>query len=347
MAAFLARSPFAGPTPTERWWDQIVHYPPPPPSCLPRPPAEIIARDNQCSRPPPTGPHWHLIDALQNDTGEIIVLSYLGLRDAIVLSLVSRGCHASILSILSQATYFFAFAPRDTTFAAAALVARRMPMLRRLVVHGVVDISIDISSFRDLAASGRPILIGHLNKECALFIGAVLASYECTFVTSDSRRIALPALRDATCVRLRGVRGSIGLGDTDLAALLGALSLNRGLHELDLCANPAPCSAWIVQQLSASLHHERLVIRHHRILDLAGVCRAAPSFESSLLRGVALPGWLAPHASSGASATGEANSTHYCLPVPAWVAGSSSWLPNEQQPEARLAVLAQRAAGAL
>ena len=311
----------------ERWWDQRVHYPAPPPSLPPlTSPQPAVSKHVPLVPPPPLidSEPSRLCEALQHDTGEHIVLQHLGLRDAQAVSLTCKACQHSVLSLVSQATCVHAHAPRDATFAAAAWVARQMPNLRRLVILGIhsLDICIDLASFRSLADSGRPILIGHLNKESALFVGAVLASRECTFVTSDSRRIALRALRESACVRLRGVRGTIGLGDADLAALLGAISLNGKLEELDLCANPAPTSQWVAHALNCATRRERCLIRHHRRLTLPGVVRAAPSLEMALMRGLALPGWLAPHASGEASRQGR----EYCLPVPAWVAGGPTGL---------------------
>ena len=103
----------------------------------------------------------------------------------------------------------------------------------------------------------------------------------------------------------------MGLRDAELAALLGALSLNTRLTELDLCANPAPRGMVVLQALGDALPRAHAILRHHRALaELPGVVRAAPSLAMALMRGVALPGWLAPHA-----AEGRAERDEYCLHV--------------------------------
>ena len=125
------------------------------------------------------------------------------------------------------------------------------------------------------------------------------------------------------CVRLRGARATLGLSDADLAALLGALSLNTQLEELDLCANPAPSSEWASRALADATRRERVAIRHHRTLPLPGVVRAAPSLQMALMRGITLPSWLAPHAAGDPSASPRAHE-EYCLPVPVRLAAESS-----------------------
>jgi hypothetical protein len=112
------------------------------------------------------------------------------------------------------------------------------------------------------------------------------------------------------------VRGEAGLSDVDLAAVLGAISLNMQLEELDLCANPAPASPWAVRALADATRRASVLIRHHRILALPGVVKAAPSLEAALLRGLALPGWLAPYASGEPA---DATLREYSMPVSARV----------------------------
>ena len=124
----------------------------------------------------------------------------------------------------------------------------------------------------------------------------------------------------------------VGLGDADLAALLGALSLNPTLEELDLCANPAPVSPWITTALADATRRDRVLIRHHRLLELPGVVRAAPSLEMALLRGLALPGWLAPHAAADSLPVPR---PEYCLPVPVCVAESDRWQMERPSEDAR------------
>ena len=320
----------------ERWWDQRVHYPPPPPSLPPpAPPLPLPASPEQLSRPSTGSPSAcsagsRLCEALQcADLGEHIVLNSLGLRDAQALCLVSHAFRQLMRRLFATATSLNVVSPHDASFATAAFVARQLPALSRLVIFG--NHCIDLPSFRALAASGRPILVGHLDKESALFVGAILASWNCTLVTSDARRISLRSLRGCTCVRLRGVRGVVGLGDADLASLLGALSLNPVLEELDLCANPAPVSEWITTALADATRRDRVLIRHHRVLELPGIVRAAPSLESALMRGVALPGWLAPHA----AAESLPERPEYCLPVPVCVAEADRWQMERPSDDAR------------
>jgi len=297
----------------ERWWDQTVHYPPPPPSLPPLPPPPThLAVEESCSVQDISelaGMHADecstLHEALQRtDTGEHITLEQLGLRDLQVVGLASRALRESMRLLTSSATGLRALSPRDATFATAAFVARQ-PTLRWLAVMGAP--AVDLASFRALAAEGRPVSVGHLDKESALFVGAVLASSDCTLVTTDGRHVSLRALRESVCVRLRGERGETGLCDPDLAALLGAISRNARLEELDLCENPAPTCAWTTRALADATRRARTRIRHHRQLELPGVVRLAPNLPPALPR----PSWLAPYASAEPQQLEEAG--EYCV----------------------------------
>ena len=78
--------------------------------------------------------------------------------------------------------------------------------------------------------------VGSLRFEAALFLGAALSARDVMLKMSSGFRIALTPLRTRDRINL----ARRGLKDSDMAALLGALSLNSFLRELDLSGNPAP-----------------------------------------------------------------------------------------------------------
>ena len=91
--------------------------------------------------------------------------------------------------------------------------------------------------------------VGALQFEAALFLGAVLSGGEHTLRMSSGCCVALPPLRTRDRINL----AQRGLKDSDLAALLGALSLNSFLKELDLHGNPAPAREGIKAAMVAAL----------------------------------------------------------------------------------------------
>lgn len=75
----------------------------------------------------------------------------------------------------------------------------------------------------------------------ALFLGCLLAGGEQTIRVSSGSCVRLPPLRSRERLNL----ARRGLQDADLAALLGALSLNQCLKELDLGGNTAPSGSHV------------------------------------------------------------------------------------------------------
>jgi hypothetical protein len=156
--------------------------------------------------------------------GEHILINQLGLHDILAVSLASRAFLHIVRALAGKATCLHVKQLGDATFATAAFVGRQMA-LRRLVILG--SRHLDLDTFRALAAAGRPILVGHLDKESALvplssrsnagschlsdgrrralrsisrrrqFVGAALAATDGVLVTSDERRISLRALRES------------------------------------------------------------------------------------------------------------------------------------------------------
>jgi len=121
----------------------------------------------------------------------------------------------------------------DATFENAAFVGR-LPALQVLHVQGEAK-PLAVAHLRRLPR----ITITHLTLEAALFVGAILSGGEHTVRVSSGSCVALWPLRTRERLNL----SSRALKDSDLAALLGALALNRCLKELDLCDNPAPGSS--------------------------------------------------------------------------------------------------------
>ena len=132
-------------------------------------------------------------------------------------SYVSANLHAPSLAVRIE----------DATFDNAAFVGR-LPRLGTLHVQGESFLSdgIDLNKLRSL----NRIATGSLSFEAALFVGAALSGGEHTLRLSSGACVALPPLRTRERVNLAHRQ----LRDKDLAVLLGALSLNQHLKELDL-----------------------------------------------------------------------------------------------------------------
>jgi len=132
-------------------------------------------------------------------------------------SYVSADLHAPSLAVRIE----------DATFDNAAFVGR-LPRLGTLHVQGESFLSdgIDLNKLRSL----NRIATGSLSFEAALFVGAALSGGEHTLRLSSGACVALPPLRTRERVNLAHRQ----LRDMDLAVLLGALSLNQHLKELDL-----------------------------------------------------------------------------------------------------------------
>lgn len=130
---------------------------------------------------------------------------------------VSADLHAPSLSVRIE----------DATFDNAAFVGR-LPRLGTLHVQGEAFLSdgVDLNKLRSL----NRIATGSLSFEAALFVGAALSGGEHTLRLSSGACVALPPLRTRERVNLAHRQ----LRDKDLAVLLGALSLNQQLKELDL-----------------------------------------------------------------------------------------------------------------
>ena len=80
------------------------------------------------------------------------------------------------------------------------------------------------------------ITINKLGFEAALFLGAAISGGYQTLRLSNNSCVLLAPLRTRERINLF----SRELRDSDLAALLGALSLNAHIKELNIAGNPAP-----------------------------------------------------------------------------------------------------------
>ncbi len=104
---------------------------------------------------------------------------------------------------------------------------------------------IDLHRLRSLPR----IAVGQLSFEAALFLGAALSGGEHTLRLSSDNCVALPPLRTRERVNLAHRQ----LCDKDLAVLLGALSLNQHLKELDLNEPRGPNGAMFSSNLRAAM----------------------------------------------------------------------------------------------
>merc|ERR1712087_100950 len=147
----------------------------------------------------------------------------------------------------------------DATFENAAFVGR-LPHLKELIVQGE-PMRLMVAHLRSLTR----INIGLLSVEASLFVGGILSGGEHIIRVSSGSCVALPPLRTKERLNL----SSRGLKDSDLAALLGALALNRCLKELELCDNPAPQGGVVKAAMIAALPWP--LLRHDSSLQIASV----------------------------------------------------------------------------
>jgi hypothetical protein len=153
-----------------------------------------------------------------------------------VFALRSKRAMACTCDALRTTMYAELHAPtlslriEDATYENAAFVAR-LPQLGKLRMQGEAE-PLDLTRLRTL----NRVAVGHLSFEAAIFRGAVLGGGEHSVRVSSGHVINLQPLRTRERVNLAGRQ----LRDQDLACLLGALSLNRCLKELDLLNNHAP-----------------------------------------------------------------------------------------------------------
>ena len=145
----------------------------------------------------------------------------------------------------------------DASFENAAFVGR-LPNLRTLEVEGEAFLPGGVLDFGRLRGLKR-IAVGGLSFESCLFLGAALSGGEHTLRMSSGHCVALPPLRSRERINLNNK----GLKDGDLAVLLGALSLNRFLRELDLFGNPAPAKDGVKAAMVQSLPWE--LLRNHSL----------------------------------------------------------------------------------
>ena len=241
-----------------------------------------------------------------------MVTQSLGLRDLCSVACASHDLAQMMHRMMLEQRTLHLRSTDDTSFPAAAFVATRLRSVETVHVGGAPSptTTVAFSELRRRASSehaGEAVLLPpRLSAAAALFFGAALAASSAEVQVSDGRRICLRALRSRKRVRLRGEHGVRGLCDADIACLLGALSLNASLEELDLCGNPGPSSEAVVRALSSALPHAKL--RHHRPLELLGrVVRAAVDLPRPRL-----VGWLEPWA-DGRAAAGAEDADEYVL----------------------------------
>jgi len=152
----------------------------------------------------------------------------------------------------------------DATFDNAAFVGR-LPNLRRLHVQGETSLpdGLNLAHLRTLDR----ITINKLGFESALFLGAAISGGYHSLRLSNGSCVLLPPLRTRERINLY----SRELRDSDLAALLGALSLNTCLKELNISGNPAPVGnglrAAMVQALPWHLLRSQPAIRITSLLQ--------------------------------------------------------------------------------
>ena len=181
----------------------------------------IRARDSQMTRHP-------LIACLRP-----AVLADLRRELLCVMSLTSKraaACACSCLcSHIAAHVHAASLAVRieDATFENAAFVGR-LPNLERLHVQGETSLprGLDLKHLR-----GRDwITINKLGFEAALFLGAAISGGNHALRLSNNSCVLLASLRTRERINLINRVTS----DSDLAALLGALSLNFHLKELNI-----------------------------------------------------------------------------------------------------------------
>ena len=121
----------------------------------------------------------------------------------------------------------FAVRIEDATFENAAFVGR-LPNLERLHVQGETSLphGLDLKYLRGLDR----ITINKLGFEAALFLGAAISGGYQSLRLSNNSCVLLAPLRTRERINLFNRE----LRDSDLAALLGALSLNLHIKELNI-----------------------------------------------------------------------------------------------------------------
>jgi hypothetical protein len=272
----------------ERFWDQRVHLPDAGArlilDAVARSPVITNARDvHEASSP--------LMPILaQSALSCNVIEQHLSLVEKRTLACVSHSFYDAMRRSFDSLQKL-KLCRTEVQMESAAFIALRLPSLRYIILGSECSGTelIEIAQIRRGSSVRR--LPPHLSSEAALLFGAaIVQSNADTILVSDGRRICLNALRHSTCVRLRGMRGTQGLTDADLASLLCSLHLNRSLREVDLCANPAPSSMTVLRALHEALPHTK--IRHHRSLALGRTIRAAVQLPCNRL----LPSWLETHA---------------------------------------------------
>ena len=214
-------------------------------------------------REPPKRPAAELPPELTRSSILLAAFEVDDLRQELlrVSSLASKRAMACVCTSLCSHVTSHLHAPslsvsiEDATFNNAAFVGR-LPNLERLHVQGETSLprGLDLKYLRSLDR----ITINRLGFEAALFLGAAISGGYQTLRLSNNSCVLLAPLRTRERINL----SSRELRDSDLAALLGALSLNAHIKELNIAGNPAPVGnslrAAMVQALPWLLRHEPL-----------------------------------------------------------------------------------------
>ena len=119
--------------------------------------------------------------------------------------------------------------PEDATWDNCVFVAR-LPHLRELRMQGELCLpGLELSRYRTLMR----LKVGELGVPAALFFGAAIATSDATLRLSDGKSV-----KNLGPMRTSIGRGTIlvppNAGRADLAALLGALSLNTSIESADV-----------------------------------------------------------------------------------------------------------------
>lgn len=204
-----------------------------------------------------------LVAAFEVDDLKQELLRVMSLASKRAAACASSGLCAHLSAHLHAAT--LAVRIEDATFENAAFVGR-LPNLQRLYVQGEAS-QPDGLHLVHLRTLDR-IAIDKLGFEAALFLGAALSGGEHSFRMSTGTSVLLPPLRTRERINLFGR----GLTDSDLAALLGALSLNLALKELNINNNPAPTSNGLRAAMVQALPWE--VLRHQPCIKIGNLLQA-------------------------------------------------------------------------
>ena len=303
---------------TERWWDQRLHLPGPPPLQMPAPTGigpSCTVGYKACAPSSQGASASPIVRALI-----ALIDQRLTLHEAVRLSVCSWDLSSAVSSHFAEKSVL-RIAPEDATFHAAAYAIRKMPAISTLHVQtsSRTTMAVDLDALRSSSSAAVMQLPLALPPEAALFAGAILARrLDARVRVSDGRCIVLAALHQSSCIRLRGERGKHGLTDSDITCLLGCMSLNPRLKEIDLCGNPGPTAdcAVVLRAIRDAL--PSVIVRHHRRLDgLGGIIRAAVELprHSSACSHAAVhgvperPTWLMSHVSDN-----HAHESDYVLP---------------------------------